>query len=203
MGWTGYYTAPRDPKAEIARLCTYETEDRKVTPARICKKGSTFYVAVRVQMKDPAADVRDFKTDLEGVYTFAAVFLTSYRVEAWGYKDMDETMGPAVANAPQSLLTLLSDTTNKYAIEWREKCRANAALSARKVADGDVIRLTHPITFADDRERSTFRIEIQGFAGRRNITRFICTETGARCRLTGFKTLAWEHVAEEAEGAGA
>ena len=40
MGWTGYPTAPRDPQAEIARLCTFETETRSAVPIKISKRGS-------------------------------------------------------------------------------------------------------------------------------------------------------------------
>lgn len=41
----------------------------------------------------------------------------------WGYKDVDETMGPYQTDFPVSWLELLSPTDSKYAIEWRKAVR--------------------------------------------------------------------------------
>jgi hypothetical protein len=43
----------------------------------------------------------------------------------------------------------LSPTDNKHALDWRERCRANIARRARKIEDGDRIRLEQPVTFSD------------------------------------------------------
>lgn len=199
MGWTGYYTAPIDPTAEIARLCTYETEARASAPVKICKRGTTYYVAVRVVMKDHAGDVYGFKLDAENAYTFAAVFLTSRRVDAWGYKDMDETMGPGMSEAPAALLDLLSETTSKYALEWRERCRKNAALRGRVLKGGEIIRFDEPLTFTDGEQRDVFRVVLDRFGARRKQTRFECIRTGQVCRISGFKSRAWVRVENQGQ----
>src|SRR3546814_8342346 len=58
-------------------------------------------------------------------------------------------MGPCEADCPAAILDLLSPTEHEYALEWRARCRANLAHRARKLADGDRIRLPEPVTFTD------------------------------------------------------
>ena len=45
----------------------------------------------------------------------------------FGYKDMDETMGPCEAECPIAILDLLTPTGNEHAVAWRARCRAAAA----------------------------------------------------------------------------
>jgi len=56
VGWL-FYTDRRvktyaDEKAEIARLCTFETETRRTELLKACKVGSTWYAAARVTSLD-------------------------------------------------------------------------------------------------------------------------------------------------------
>ena len=46
--------------------------------------------------------------------------------DGWGYKDMDETMGPCYYDCPLQFLDLASPppTPGYYSPEWREKVRA-------------------------------------------------------------------------------
>lgn len=41
----------------------------------------------------------------------------------WGYKDMDEAMGPLVYNCPERLLAQ-SDCTDSTSVAWRDQCRS-------------------------------------------------------------------------------
>jgi hypothetical protein len=41
----------------------------------------------------------------------------------FGYKDMDETMGPYRYDCPAKILDLLTPTDNEYALKWRAECR--------------------------------------------------------------------------------
>ena len=50
----------------------------------------------------------------------------------WGFKDMDETMGPYCYDCPKSILDLLTPTDNETANKWRAECRAKAE---RKTAE--------------------------------------------------------------------
>ena len=45
----------------------------------------------------------------------------------FGYKDMDEVMGPVESECPEAILDLLTPTNGEYALAWRARCRANAA----------------------------------------------------------------------------
>ena len=55
---------------------------------------------------------------------WALVVLTATDGREFGYKDMDETMGPGYYDCPIGILKLLSPTDNAYAKEWRKNCYA-------------------------------------------------------------------------------
>ena len=83
MGWL-FYTDRRvqsyaDEKAEITRLCTFETDARRTTLVKASKVGSTWYAAAKVESLDPAPlEDRTYVTDEDGSFIFGAVFLTRY-----------------------------------------------------------------------------------------------------------------------------
>jgi hypothetical protein len=107
----------------------------------------------------------------------------------FGYKDMDETMGPCEANCPTRILALLTPTDNKHASQWRERCRQNAARRQRKLTNGDRIRLDRPLTFTDGHEGAEFIVEK---VGRRLVLRDPDTRRGYR--ISGFMQRAWTIV---------
>jgi len=154
MGWF-FYTDRRvksyaDGKAEIARLCTFESDSRKTELVKACKLGSTWYAAARFTNLDgtPVEDTT-YVTDADGSITFGAVFLTRYDDGCWGCKDMEESAGPVEFRAPLSLLALLSDLKDpdSYAQDWRQRCRDWAAIP--DYAEGDKIKLAAPVTLTD------------------------------------------------------
>lgn len=68
---------------------------------------------------------------------------------AWGYKDVDETMGPFQINFPMAWLDLLSPTEARYALEWRAavKARGEKLASMRigtfwRISDHGVFKIT-------------------------------------------------------------
>jgi len=154
MGWL-FYTYARvksyaDEKAEITRLCTFESETRKTVLIKACKVGSTWYAAAKVTSLDgsPVEDAT-YVADADGSITFAAVFLTRTDDGCWGYKDMEEGAGPNESRAPLSLLNLLSELKDpdSYAHGWRQRCRDWAAIPDYK--EGDKIKLSAPVTLSD------------------------------------------------------
>ena len=68
---------------------------------------------------------------------------------AWGYKDVDESMGPFRINFPASWLDLLTPTTHKHALDWR------AAVKAR----GEKIAKMRLGTFWQMSDERVFKIE--------------------------------------------
>jgi len=154
MGWL-FYTDRRvqtyaDEKAEITRLCTFETDTRRTTLVKASKVGSTWYAAAKVVACDagPLVD-RTYVTDKDGTFTFGAVFLTRYDDGCWGYKDMEESAGPCESRAPLSIINLLSELkdSDSYAHAWRQRCRDWAAIP--DYAEGDKIKLVAPVTLSD------------------------------------------------------
>ena len=49
----------------------------------------------------------------------------------FGYKDLTEAMGPYESECPVAILDLLTPTDRPYALQWRARCRANAAGGAK------------------------------------------------------------------------
>ncbi|MFC4670698.1 DUF6927 domain-containing protein [Seohaeicola nanhaiensis] len=154
MAWL-FYTDRRvktyaDEKAEIARLCTFESDTRKTLLLKACKVGSTWYAAAKVTNVDgsPVEDAT-YVTDEDGSITFGAVLLTRYDDGCWGYKDMEEATGPVESRAPLGLLNLLSELkdSDSYANAWRQRCRDWAAIP--DYDERDRIRLASPVTLTD------------------------------------------------------
>ncbi len=188
MGWP-FYTdrcvkSYADEKAEITRLCTFETDIRKTELVKACKVGSTWYAAARVTNLDetPVEDTT-YVTDPDGSITFGAVFLTRYDDGCWGYKDMEESAGPNESRAPLGLIELLSNLKDEgsYAHGWRRRCRDWASIPDYE--EGDKIKLAKPVTLTDG---STCQI-VTATHYRRGRQKRLCyriEETGALVRLS-------------------
>lgn len=188
MGWL-FYTDRRvksyaDEKAEIKRLCTFETDTRKTALLKASKVGPTWYAAVKVSSLDgsPVEDAT-YVTDDDGSITFAAVFLTRYDDGCWGYKDMEESAGPVESRAPLSLLNLFSELKDpdSYAHGWRQRCRDWATIPDYE--EGDRIRLAAPVTLSDG---STFQVVTVTHyrRGRQKRRCYRIEDTGALVRLS-------------------
>lgn len=98
---------------------------------------------------------------------WAFVALTSWAPNAYhnfGYKDMDETCGPGVFQAPQNVLDALTPTEHTTALWWRDKCAAHQAQrkALRGLQDGDQIVLSQPLRFTNGAEIDTFAVAHRG-----------------------------------------
>jgi len=204
MGWL-FYTDRRvqtyaDEKAEIARLCSFETDTRKTELVKACKVGSTWYAAARITNLDgtPVEDAT-YVTDPDGSITFGAVFLTRYHDGCWGYKDMEESAGPVESRAPLSLLNLLSGLkdSDSYAQAWRQRCRDWAAIPDYQ--EGDRIKLAAPVSLSDG---STCQIVTATHyrRGRQKRRCYRIEETGGLVRLSK-ASLAGSALLSSAKGA--
>ena len=204
MGWL-FYTDRRvktyaDEKAEITRLCTFETDARKTKLVKACKLGSTWYAAAKVTSLDGAPiEDRTYVTDSDGTITFGAVFLTRYDDGCWGYKDMEESAGPVESRTPLSLLALLSELKDpdSYAHAWRQRCRDWAAIP--DYAEGDRIKLAKPVTLTDG---STCQIVTATHyrRGRQKRRCYRIAESGGLVRLSK-GSLAGSELLSSAKGA--
>lgn len=121
MGWTfynsDYYTKSGavDRKKECDLMVNVENDKRKQTVLKSVMVGSTYYAAVE-----------DIHKETNERMVFAIVILTSSDKANgynFGYKDLDEFMGPCASKCPNSILDLLSPTDHEGALAWRERCR--------------------------------------------------------------------------------
>jgi hypothetical protein len=111
MGWTLIDHRPAGESHEdfFARELLGEGQEI-LASAHLDGIGGTFYAAVREQA---------------GGEVWALVVLTTGRSGSrFGYKEMEESQGPAQCECPAHVLDLLSPTTNEHAREWRSRCRA-------------------------------------------------------------------------------
>ena len=158
MGWLymqslGGHSGPRQ------YLDAQFTYDRPDHSARVLRSA---LVGVRVYY----AAVEHFSA--KGRAVFGIVCLVRYNLRdregyIFGYKDMDEGMGPSESDCPEAILDLLTPTDRPYAIAWRERCRANAAARRRLSAKptprpGQTIVFDTPLRFADGRSHE--RLEV-------------------------------------------
>lgn len=97
-----------------------------------------------------------------------------------GYKAVTENAGPNETNCPERILKLLTPTENKWANEWREKCRATLERrkSAKNLQVGDYIQFETPIHFSNQDPCDIFKIE-NGFNGKKRLTA-VSSTTGER-----------------------
>ena len=93
--------------------------------------------------------VKDTEHYKVGHRAILCILMQSYRGEGWGYKDMDEMMGPCDTSCPLKYFEMVPDP-GSYATAWRAKVRAErAAKSVKgkiKVAVGMRIKLVAGVT---------------------------------------------------------
>jgi hypothetical protein len=133
----------------------------------VAKVGNVDYVAYRVR------SIHNEDGDYDAVTCL--VLLTRWiRGDSdyynFGYKDMDESMGPHEAKCPERILDVLSplemlyepspdkDWSYEWARDWRKACRAyhTHRKAAKAVTPGTTIRFKHPLTFTSGVKLDTF-----------------------------------------------
>ena len=193
MGWCFHCDPSRvqgyaGEKAEIISLCTSDNDDFQQEPLQVSKVGSTWYAAVKTTpKKGQVVNPWPFKAGDDGSYIFAAIFLVKYHEGCFGYKSMDETMGPCESRAPNSVLKHLSDLIDEkndsiiWAQKWRKGCRDYGSIPSYKI--GDVIELGSPIERTDGPDIKTVRKASHVYRGK-NRTYYVDVDTGKHWRLT-------------------
>ncbi len=95
MGWLIYDRSVSDPKAECDRIATWSNEESAGEVLASSIVGSTYYAAHRKTTHATGESK-----------TVGIVFLIQR--SPFGYKDMDESMGPCESECPRYILELLS-----------------------------------------------------------------------------------------------
>ncbi len=190
MGWL--YMRSLDghsgPRQYLDAQFTFERPERRVRVLRSSLvKMRTYYAAVEVVPTDGAHMVT------------AVVCLVRYNPRdaegyVFGYKDMDETMGPCEAECPAAILDLLTPTRSEHALVWREWCRAAIAkrAAARKLRDGDLVVFAEPVRFTDGSEHRRLKVVVD--ERRPRGVRFRPPDGGALYRIGGVDRLTFSVV---------
>jgi hypothetical protein len=121
MGW--YYTHGASRSDVIDELTEDRVTDERVfRTLRKCFRGNTMYA---LHESGKPGETKKWI----GVYLLQR---GTSDFPGWGYKPMDETMGPYHCDCPVSYLDEADEPMGDTAKEWREACRERAAARASK-----------------------------------------------------------------------
>ncbi len=182
MGWLFQSTPLRDetPAQVLARRFTHEDERTVATVLATATVRGTVYAAIRNTDKQAGT-----------AYVFCGVFLVRNNVcDGFGYKAMDESMGPLEADCPGRILRLLSPveaiSNPGSAASWRERVarrrleRAGDRHRTAALVPGRLLRTARPLRFGTV-EADLFRVVPS--PPRRRGPVFVALPHGFRCRL--------------------
>lgn len=148
MGWTGITIDKSEVKDYIRGLWTATEEDRnRFEVVSQISYGNTYYQAVR---------------NKEDNTVFANVVLTSYEDGELIYKDIHENMGPgSYTGVSQKFLSLLSETDNEYAKNWRkgvEKQIKRTKWIKKNLVSSSTVTFNSPLHYAGNEPATEFKL---------------------------------------------
>ena len=166
MGWTGgQLQGPFTARAAIEFELGAEFLARVIDTVRY---GTVIYAAVR------SHDEKEI---------FGLVLLAERRGGIVYTKPISEDMGPAEDRCPARILDLLTEPSNDYAREWRERCRARLARAHPR--KGQTVTFAKALTFTNDESHSTFTYQ----GGSR-----FQTDDGCQCHIRCWQDLEFTAV---------
>lgn len=164
MGWLymSSMNGHRTPKQYLDHQLHYETE------AITCRVLDSAVVS----MKRYYAAVEKVEKATGARSVLCVICLVNYNPRdkdgmIFGYKDMDETMGPCAKDCPARILDLLTPIDSEWAIEWRAACRHRLDRVLPK--PGQTIVLKTPMRFSDNTTQSRFRVVDRKVRGRKRL----------------------------------
>ena len=194
MGWLytakpSYLTTAEFLKKESME---WDNEKSKCEVLAMSVKFTVAYAAVRITYKQPReTKPDDFVKPLSFVTAF--VYLIRHVPKAkdgytFGYKDMDETVGPCEIDCPLHILNMLTpedelygEGKGEYARKWRASVREYWERRQRsKLKDGDKIKLSYPLTFGNNAFKEDTFIFRKG-------STFLAVSAGMLCRITKWR----------------
>ena len=142
MGWLEYHATYhyKDGSVNRKKECDHHFEgglnEGHYKILKSTMVGSVYYAAIMPLRKPAFNENGEHAKDVDGNWIYVpiparerevvgVVMLTSTRRNGlyFAYKAMDETVGPCYYDCPETILDLLTPTTQAYALEWRSKCR--------------------------------------------------------------------------------
>ncbi len=154
------------------------------------------YMAVRITKKETG------KTYVVGIVCLIRHDPKARDGYNFGYKDMDECMGPNESECPRRILDLLSPIEEicepgtsgfESATAWRARCLAHHELArkSKNLKNGTKIEFKDSIRFVDGYEGKTFRIDRQK-RRRGTKTRFRSTDNGGLYCISRWRARPFE-----------
>ena len=161
MGWTFTNKGSQTTKEYFEHAFNYDkpAEGRSGKIIRFSATWTTAYMAYEVKV--PATDTLPAKTDVIAIVCLIRHVPNAVDGYTFGYKDMDESMGPSESRCPKTILELLTPTDSQYAKDWRARCweHINKRKNAPKVKAGDWVKFSQPITFSNGDTLDTFNYD--------------------------------------------
>jgi hypothetical protein len=192
MGWLYQRDPVGDPVAHLMGKFTWHGDNHLLQPLDGARVGNNVYLAVR------STDKTNGRT-----FVFAAVILISNtKKHGFGYKDMEEAMGPNPCDCPERIMRQLSPVADipypGHAPEWRARVAARHAEKRRRrqlwnaLRVGSTVTLETAVRFPGGATASTFCVSYF----RRKTPIFVSLDGPEfYCRLTA-ATLAAATIAE-------
>ena len=180
MGWIQKRDPVDDPLAYTTNRYNYDGAQRTYRVLDATRVANTIYMAVR------------FTEKATGKYTVlaAVILISNTRKNGFGYKDMDETMGPSECACPDRIMRLLSPIEDipdpSCAAAWRARVASHKKTAAKRRAKranlrpGCIVTLDHAVTFRDGTTAAAFRMLF--VRGRTPVFEPV-DRPGFRCRL--------------------
>lgn len=131
MGWTFQPAKHYNNAHKINRKAECDDLINNSGTLRVEKSaivGATYYAAVTRTGKYENGGIVTLSPDKQ--HTFGAVIRTSVRSNDYynfGYKEMDESMGPYQYDCPKNIIELLSPTNDQCTLDWRNNCLKRAS----------------------------------------------------------------------------
>lgn len=197
MGWT-YTTRHYGQTVQQFFERSFNHDDGKGRSGKVLRCSATYnvaYMAYEVKYPDKDGTVENDGTIVPfspaKTEVIALVCLIQHVPKAkdgynFGYKDMEESMGPCERRCPKTILEMLTPTTSEYAIEWRKDCweRINKKKNNPKVHPGDWLEFAKATHFKDGSELT----KLQWLRGNR-FKRYYTTYILPRWREQEYKNL--------------
>lgn len=122
MGW--YYTEASKKAVidDVTKAWVGASGSRHHTLAK-CVRGNVLYTV---------NEVLTYENGIEKSDRYIGIFLLGVSDGHWGYKPMDESMGPYNYDCPISYLDMAPIAPSGYAADWRTKVRIHHANKAKR-----------------------------------------------------------------------
>ena len=204
MGWTQKRDPVDDPLAYTTNRYNYDGEQCTYQVLGASRVANTIYMAVRFTEKATG----------KSTVLAAVILISNTRKNGFGYKDMDETMGPSECACPDRIMRLLSPIEDipdpSCAAAWRARVAVHKKSAAERRAKratlrpGCVVTLGHAVTFPDGTTAAAFRMLF--LRGRTPVFEPV-DRPGFRCRLAAATLAAAtitqaDVIASDATGGG-